>query len=431
MDQILKRLHRLHPKLIDLKLDRVTKLLKKLGHPERALPPVIHVAGTNGKGSTIAMIKAALKSFGLKTHVYTSPHLVKFNERIEIAGKRISDHKLNSLLEECEKINNSNPITFFEITTCAAFLAFAREYADYTLLEVGLGGEFDATNVVKRPLLSIITPISLDHKEYLGDSLDKIALAKAGIIKRDTPVIISKQKQRVMNLLQLHCKKMKSEVIWSSDYEKMLSRKKYFRINKNGEFLEFPFPNLEGTHQVVNATTAITALLHLNIPQKNICDGLREVYWPARLQKIEKGKLFDLIRGYNNKNELWIDGGHNEEASKSLQESMSNKDKDKFHIIYGSLKNKDYDSFLGNMSRVANTLCVVEIKNQPNSLTTEELLFSAKKFKWRRILSAVSIWDALNLVCSNKASKNSETSILICGSLYLAGEALKENMMEI
>ena len=197
MDEILKRLESLHPKIIDLKLDRVKRLLRKLGNPERSLPPIIHVAGTNGKGSTIAMMKAGLQSSGLKTHVYTSPHLVHFNERIEIAGKRISADTLKKILTECEKINNSEPITFFEIATCAAFLAFSRTPADYTLLEVGLGGEFDATNVIQNPVVSVITPISFDHKEYLGDTIKKIAMAKAGIIKENIPTVISDQSAKV------------------------------------------------------------------------------------------------------------------------------------------------------------------------------------------------------------------------------------------
>ena len=202
MDEIFKRLESLHPKIIDLKLDRVKRLLRKLGNPERSLPPIIHVAGTNGKGSTIAMIKAGLQSSGLKTHVYTSPHLVNFNERIEIAGKRISEGTLKKVLTECENINNSEPITFFEITTCAAFLAFSRNTADYTLLEVGLGGEFDATNVVQNPVVSVITPISFDHKEYLGDTIKKIATAKAGIIKEKIPTVISDQSAKVKKILE-------------------------------------------------------------------------------------------------------------------------------------------------------------------------------------------------------------------------------------
>ena len=206
MDEILKRLESLHPKIIDLKLDRVKRLLRKLGNPERSLPPIIHVAGTNGKGSTIAMIKAGLQSCGLKTHAYTSPHLVNFNERIEIAGKRISEDTLQQVLTECENINNSEPITFFEITTCAAFLAFSRKTADYTLLEVGLGGEFDATNIVRSPVVSVITPISFDHKEYLGDTIKKIALAKAGIIKKNTPTVISDQSAKVKKILEAKCK---------------------------------------------------------------------------------------------------------------------------------------------------------------------------------------------------------------------------------
>ena len=217
MDEILKRLEPLPPKIIDLKLDRVKRLLRKLGNPEKSIPPVIHVAGTNGKGSTIAMIKAGVQRSGFRTHAYTSPHLVSFNERIEIGDKRISEDALKEVLNECEKVNNSKPITFFEITTCAAFLAFSRVSADYTLLEVGLGGEFDATNVVQNPVASIITPISFDHKEYLGSSIKKIAAAKAGIIKKNTPTIISNQSPIVKRILDAKCVSNSSNAIWSAE----------------------------------------------------------------------------------------------------------------------------------------------------------------------------------------------------------------------
>mgnify|MGYP003323847922 CR=1 FL=1 len=296
MDEILKRLESLHPKIIDLKLERVNRLLRKLGNPERSLPPIIHVAGTNGKGSTIAMNKAGLQSSGLRTHAYTSPHLVHFNERIEIANKRISEAALKDVLTECENVNNSEPITLFEITTCAAFLAFSRETADYTLLEVGLGGEFDATNVVKNPLVSIITPISFDHREYLGNTIKKIAMAKAGIIKKNIPTVISNQSAGVKGLLEARCKANRSDIIWSTE-SFTVSKSKKSIIQKNGnKSVEFPFPSLTGTHQVSNAMTAISTLTYLKVPEKHISEGLTSTYWPARLQEINKGTLFELIK---------------------------------------------------------------------------------------------------------------------------------------
>ena len=431
MDKILKRLESLHPKIIDLKLDRVKRLLRKLGNPERSLPPIIHVAGTNGKGSTIAMIKAGLEKSGLKAHVYTSPHLVSFNERIEIGGKRISEDSLKKILTECENANESKPITFFEITTCAAFLAFSRAPADYTLLEVGLGGEFDATNIIQNPAISIITPISFDHKEYLGDSISKIAKAKAGIIKQNVPTIISTQSAVVRKIIEEKCKENNSEAIWSEEgFTVSISRKSIIQKDSNRN-IEFPFSNLTGTHQVSNAMTAISVLTHLNIPEKYICEGLKSTYWPARLQKIENGSLYELIKSYNMKNQLWIDGGHNEDASIQLRTSMSFINKKHLHIIYGSLRNKDHNSFLRNLVAVASSLSVVDIKNQPSSLLQTVAVSTAKEVGWEKIYTAHSIRDAIRYICSQNERADSHASILICGSLYLAGQALRENGIQI
>ncbi len=431
MDKILKRLESLHPKIIDLKLDRVKKLLRKLGNPERSVPPVIHVAGTNGKGSTIAMIKAGLQSCGLKTHAYTSPHLVNFNERIEIAGERINEDMLKSVLTECENVNNSAPITLFEITTCAAFLAFSRETADYTLLEVGLGGEFDATNVIRNPVVSIITPISFDHKEYLGNTIKKIALAKAGIIKKNIPTIISNQYAEVNKLLEAKCKAVGSDIIWSAESFTVSSSRKSIIQKKGNKGIEFPFPSLTGIHQISNAMTAIATLNQLKIPEDHIRKGLKSTYWPARLQKIEKGNLFELIKNYNINNQLWLDGGHNEDASIRLRESLSFINKKNLHIIYGSLRNKDHISFLKNLMAISSSLCIVEIENQASSLPKKLAFSDAKEVGWEQVYAADDIRDAIKYTCSKNMKGNAQISILICGSLYLAGQALKENGVSI
>ncbi|MDC3025117.1 bifunctional folylpolyglutamate synthase/dihydrofolate synthase [bacterium] len=431
MDEILKRLELLHPKIIDLKLDRVKRLLRKLGNPEKSIPPVIHVAGTNGKGSTIAMIKAGLQRSGLRTHAYTSPHLVSFNERIEIGDKRINEDALKEVLNECEKINNSKPITFFEITTCAAFLAFSRVSADYTLLEVGLGGEFDATNVVQNPVASIITPISLDHKEYLGNSIKKIAAAKAGIIKKNIPTIISNQSPVVKRILGAKCVSNNSNVIWSAERFTVSSSRKSIIQKLSKKSIEYPFPNLIGTHQISNAMTAISALTYLKVPKKHICEGLTSTYWPARLQEINSGRLYELVKNYNTNNKLWIDGGHNEDASIQLSKSVGFINKKNLHIIFGSLKNKDHRSFLRNLVAVASSLSIVEIDNQPSSLIKKVAVSSAKEVGWQKIYSAHSIRDAITYICSQDDKLAPQVSILICGSLYLAGQALKENGVEI
>jgi len=427
MDKIFHRLENLHPKIIDLKLERVEQLLNKLGNPQDHLPPVIHVAGTNGKGSTIAMISSALQKNGFLAHVYTSPHLVNFSERIQIAGKEISQTYLEELLLECEKKNNSSPITFFEITTCAALLAFSRSKADFTILEVGLGGEYDATNVIKNPLLSIITPISIDHREYLGNSIEKITESKAGIIKKNTPTILGKQIPRVEVILRLRCREVGSQAISENQNFYFSKREKKIIYRNKDESLTFPLPNLIGFHQITNAVTAITALQTLNISKKNICNGISSAYWPARLEKINYGKLNKIVKSYNLSNELWLDGGHNADASRVLSISIASMSNLDLHIIYGSLKNKDYTTFLLNIKELSTSLWAIKIKNQPSSLTVETIVSKAKEIGYLEPRKIGSIAEGLNKICSQSNSSVRPIRILICGSLYLAGQVLKEN----
>jgi len=427
MDNIFDRLHKLHPKIIDLKLERVERLLKKLGNPEKSLPSIIHVAGTNGKGSTIAMIRAALESKGYLVHVYTSPHLVNFTERIHVAGKEISKNYLKDLLLECENKNNSLPITFFEITTCAAFLAFSRSKADFTLLEVGLGGEFDATNVIKNPILSIITPISIDHKEFLGETIEKITESKAGIIKKNSTTIIGKQVPKVESILKLRCQKIGSELVSAGENIYFSKKDRKIIVERNGSRFEFPMPTLIGVHQITNAMTAILALLKLQIPKKNICAGMKYAEWPARLEKINHGKLEKIVSNYNCSNELWLDGGHNVDASKALKASIQAMKPMELHVIYGSLKNKDYKNFLINFKELSNSLWAIKIINQPNSLSANIIIREAEKIGYKKPQKIKNIIEGIDQICSQTNSCKTPIRILICGSLYLAGEVLREN----
>ena len=427
MYNIFDRLHKLHPKIIDLKLERVKRLLKELGNPEKNLPSIIHVAGTNGKGSTIAMIRAALQSKGYIVHVYTSPHLVNFTERIHVAGKEISKNYLQELLLECEKKNNSLPITFFEITTCAALLAFSRSKADFTILEVGLGGEFDATNVIENPILSIITSISIDHKEFLGETIEKIAKSKAGIIKKDSPTIIGKQVPKVESILKSRCQKVGSELVSAGENIYFSKKNRKIVFERNGVRFEFPSPILIGVHQITNAMTAILALLKLQIPKKNICDGMKYAHWPARLEKINHGKLEKIVKNYNSSNELWLDGGHNVDASKVLKASIKTMKPMDLHVIYGSLKNKDYKNFLINFKELSNSLWAIKIINQPNSLSTNIIIKEAEDIGYRKPKKIQNIIEGVNQICSQTNSCKTPIRILICGSLYLVGEVLREN----
>ncbi len=427
MDNIFERIQKLHPKIIDLKLERVERLLNKLGNPEKKLPSIIHVAGTNGKGSTIAMIRAALKSKGSLVHVYTSPHLVNFTERIHVAGKEISKSYLRDLLLECEEKNKSLPITFFEITTCAALLAFSRSKADFTILEVGLGGEFDATNVIKNPLLSVITPISIDHKEFLGKTIEKIAESKAGIIKTNSVTIVGKQTPKVESLLKLRCQRVGSQFVNTSDNIFFSKKEKKIIVKKKDLTLKFPLPNLIGVHQITNAMTAIMALVKLQIPKENICDGIKNAYWPARLEKINSGRLQKIVNNYNTSNEIWVDGGHNVDASKVLKTSIQAMKPMDLHIIYGSLKNKDYKNFLESFMELSTSLWAIKIRNQPSSLSTHIIVKEARDLGYINPKKIKNLIEGINQICTQTNSRNTPIRILICGSLYLAGEVLREN----
>ncbi|NJS39424.1 MAG: bifunctional folylpolyglutamate synthase/dihydrofolate synthase, partial [Rhodobacteraceae bacterium] len=283
----------LHPKVIDLTMGRVERLLAVLGNPERAIPPVIHIAGTNGKGSTQAMIRAGLEAGGDRVHAYTSPHLARFHERIRLAGELISEPALAALLDECVTANGPDEITFFEITTCAAFLAFARTPADWTLLEVGLGGRLDATNVVEAPRLTIITPVSLDHQAFLGDTVAAIAGEKAGIIKRGVPVIVGPQSDDGLAVIEAKAARMGAPVLaFGQHWNAFEDRGRLVFQDENG-LLDLPLPNLPGPHQIQNAGAALAALRHLGRDEAACEAAVTRAVWPARMQRLRQGPLVD------------------------------------------------------------------------------------------------------------------------------------------
>ncbi|PHS77782.1 MAG: bifunctional folylpolyglutamate synthase/dihydrofolate synthase, partial [Rhodospirillaceae bacterium] len=325
MDSILERLNALHPKSIDLVLDRVVRLLGALDNPHHKLPPVVHVAGTNGKGSTIAFLRAFCEAAGLRVHVYTSPHLVRFNERIRVAGKLITDDALDAILKECEAANQGQPITFFEITTAAAFLAFSRTDADIVLLETGLGGRLDATNVIERPRLTCITPVSLDHQHYLGNDVKTIMGEKAGILKSGVPCIAAKQGSKILQkVLEKAASAARAPLlcegkVWFSRVSGGRRGTPAMIYTNGGEDRTFPMPRLAGQHQVRNASLAIACVEALapdfEISDAAIALGLNTVQWPGRLQHITQGPLADMLDdGF----ELWLDGGHNKAAAEML-----------------------------------------------------------------------------------------------------------------
>ena len=424
---IVARLSALHPKRIDLSLERVERLLAALGHPERNLPPVIHVAGTNGKGSTIAFMRAILEAAGKRVHVYTSPHLVRYNERFRLAGRLATDAELAQVLEECERANGDAPITAFEITTAAGFLLFARHPGDVLLLEVGLGGRLDATNVVERPLASVITPISIDHVDFLGPTLDKIAVEKAGIIKRGVPVFIGAQPREALETLERQAEKMRAPLkLAGQDWTSTEERGRLVYQDESG-LLDLPAPKLPGRHQFENAGIAIAVLRHLSglaVPAAAYETGLSRADWPARMQRIGTGKLLDLLPPGS---ELWIDGGHNPDGGRAVAAALADLEERVSRplvMVSGMLATKDSTGFLRNFVGLARELIAVNVAGADKPLPADQLADEARAIGLPATTSN-SVEQALANVGARGLSI--PPRVLIGGSLYLAGEALRLN----
>lgn len=367
-DVILERMMALHPKIIDLTLDRVWRLLDALGNPQDRLPPVIHIAGTNGKGSTQAMIRAGLEAAGHSVHAYTSPHLARFHERIRLAGALISEEDLTALLEECYAANAGANITYFEITTCAALLAFARTPADYTLLEVGLGGRLDATNVVEKPALCIITPVSMDHEQYLGDSLAKIAGEKAGILKRGVPCVVGPQSEEGLEAIETIAARVGAPLlIHGQHWHGTREGDRMVYQDENG-LLDLPLPNLPGAHQIQNAGAALAALRHLGQSDVTYEAAVTRAFWPARMQRLRQGPLVDLAPEI----ELWLDGGHNPAAGEAIGAHLATLPRRPTHLICGMLNTKDIGGYLRPMAPHVASLHAVSIPDTAATLPAEE-----------------------------------------------------------
>ncbi|TWA71556.1 dihydrofolate synthase/folylpolyglutamate synthase [Azospirillum brasilense] len=423
-DPVLDRLKGLHPKVIDLSLDRVHRLLAALGHPERRLPPVVHVAGTNGKGSTLAFLRAMLEAAGLRVHVYTSPHLVRFHERIRLAGTLIDDDRLAALLEECEVANGGGPITFFEVTTVAALLAFAREPADVVLLETGLGGRLDATNVVDRPAVTAITRISYDHRQFLGDTLEAIAGEKAGIFKPGVPAVIYPQPaEEAARTLAIRAETVGAPVSgWS-----VTPTESGFRFESARRRIDLPLPGLAGAHQIVNAGVALACLDHLpvKVDDAAVRRGLAAVEWPARLQRLTRGPLAEALpAGWD----LWLDGGHNDSAGEVLAIQAARwaeeEPKRPLLLVYGMLASKEPREFLGPLAPFVTAARTVAIPGEEASLTAEDTAAATRACGIADSAAAADVGRALEDLAGRVTGP---ARVLICGSLYLAGTVLAEN----
>ena len=418
-DAILDRLMALHPKVIDLSLDRMHRLLAALGHPERDLPPVIHIAGTNGKGSTQAMIRAGLEAGGARVHAYTSPHLAHFNERIRVAGDLIAEPELADLLRECEIANAGRPITFFEITTAAALLGFARTPADYTLLEVGLGGRLDATNVIDQPRLSVITPISIDHTQYLGDSLASIATEKAGIIKPRIPCICAPQPEEALRVIETRASALSAPLLAYGQHWMAATERDGMIYQDDQGLWDLPLPKLTGAHQVQNAGTALAALRQLGAGHAQAMAAVTGAEWPARMQRLSHGPL---ISAAGTRAELWLDGGHNPAAARAVAQSLSAMPPRRTHLICGMLNTKDVTGYMRPLAGHVVGLIAIDIPGEANTLPATLTAEAAQAVG----IPASTAADAARAVGRIVATEP-EARILICGSLYLAGRVLREN----
>ena len=416
------RLLELHPKIIDLSLERMWRILERLGNPQKKLPPVIHIAGTNGKGSTLAMTRAIMEAAGLKVHCYTSPHLVKFHERIRVAGELISEFDLSTLLEECESANGSDPITFFEITTAAAFLAFSRTPADYLILEVGLGGRLDATNAIDNPAVSVITSIGLDHQQYLGETIEEIAREKAGILKRGSFGIVGAQSLEVRDEIEKIADRIGAPLkIANQDWQSFTQHGRLVFQDEDG-LLDLPLPALQGPHQIDNAGNAIAAIRALKderVTDAAIETGLLNVSWPARMQRLVNGHLNELLPLDT---ELWLDGGHNGPAGVVLAQTLKDlnaKNPKPLIMIWGMLNTKHPGAFIANFKSVAQHIITIAIPGEINTIAADELADIAKQNRIASV-SATSLEKALE----QAAILQPAPRIVICGSLYLAGHVL-------
>ena len=400
----------------------MTHILSKLGNPERKLPPVIHVAGTNGKGSTIAYLRHIMEAAGLKAHVYTSPHLVKFHERIRLSGELISEAGLSALLEECEIANGEEPITFFEITTAAAFLAYSRVPADYLILEVGLGGRLDATNVIDKPAMTIITTVDYDHQQYLGDTLSLIAHEKAGILKRGCTGIIGMQPDEARAEIERVAERVRAPLsIAGQDWQAYEQHGRMVFQDEAG-LLDLPLPQLKGRHQIDNAGNAIAAIRYLNderISDAHIAEGVKSTIWPARMQRLGPGGLSDKLPADS---ELWLDGGHNPSAGRALAQAFSELNERHSRplvLIWGMLNTKDVGRFIGCFAGVANRVVTLTIPDEENAVPADTLADAARQHG----LSAETA-SSLDAALKQAGLSGPSPRILICGSLYLAGRVL-------
>jgi dihydrofolate synthase/folylpolyglutamate synthase len=425
---LLQRLWALHPKIIDLSLERIERLLAALGHPEEKLPPVVHVAGTNGKGSVVAFLRAFAEQSGRRAHVYTSPHLVRINERFRIAGRLATDDELFDLLSECEAANGGRPITFFEMTTAVAMLAFSRVPAEVAILETGLGGRLDATNVV-HPAVTAITPVSIDHIQFLGSNLPEIAAEKAGILKPGVPAVIGPQPEEAARVIAARADAIGAPLLrFGAEWDASVTPSGMVYRDSAGQ-IALPAPGLAGAHQIANAGTAIACACRLfgeGLGRPAIAGGLARVEWPGRLQRLGYGPLIDMLGGRAKTGdiELWLDGGHNPGAAEVLAETARQWADRPLHLVFGMLATKDGLGFLRPLAPLVASCQTVTIPGEPATLTADE---AAQIARQAGIAARPAATVGAAVAELARVSARGPARILICGSLYLAGHVLADN----
>ncbi len=427
-DTLLERLKQLHPQSIDLSLGRIERLLSRLGHPEKKLPPVLHVAGTNGKGSFLAFTRAIGEALGKGVHVYTSPHLLNFHERIVLAGPHgsapIAEDMLVDCLARAEAANGGELITLFEITTAAAFLAFSEVPADLLLLETGLGGRLDATNVVAKPALTAITPISIDHVSFLGDTLTEIAGEKAGILKPTVPCVVGRQEQEAFQVIERRAEEIGARLhVAGRDFD-MYEQHGRLIFQTPERLVDLPLPRLNGRHQIDNAGTAIAAASLLfgdGLTTRALEHGLTHAEWPARLERLATGGLHAYVADGT---EIWLDGGHNAAGGRVTAHALAELDERvprPVHLIFGMMDTKDAHAFIAPFKGLVERIYTVPISEEPNAFSAEALVEIALAEGFD-VVATTGVPDAL---LRSQAALQGPGRVLICGSLYLAGHTLK------
>ena len=433
LDRALDTFRALHPRVIDLGLQRIARVLERLGNPQHRLPPSVHVAGTNGKGSTVALVRAMLEANGSRVHVYTSPHLVRFNERLVVAGRTIGDDALIDVLRRVADANGGEPLSFFEATTAAAFLAFAETQADYALIEVGLGGRYDATNVFT-PMVCAVTPIDLDHAEFLGRDINKIALEKAGIIKPGVPVFCAPQRTEAKAVLDGEAERLGAPIRHFG--RNFRSYRQHGRMvwETQRELLDLPLPALHGEHQIANAGLAVAVARELGVAADFIARGLETAQWPARMQALTTGPLVDIAAEAGA--EVWLDGGHNPHAARALAAHMGQLEARSARplvLLMGILANKDAGGFLDYFEGLASGLVAVDVPGHAGQ--SPDVLCELATHRGMATVVGNNLTDAMQKAVNMGEALSRQTAeasivpprVLICGSLYLAGEVLADN----